>query len=176
MGQNQDVNQTEKQKTDSRFKELTDSFSLDPSKLETPVIVPNVKEPVIDPFNMNQRLAEGKNSPFTNTQQFDILYPNHQSYYNARSYSTYDQNYKVNQEALLNKFKENLQNILKGNGINSNYVEDYKDKVNMSKINDELKKKAPVIIVDDIGKYDGSFKNSKDTKVEQSNPMKDIFH
>lgn len=176
MGQNQDINQTENQKSNSRFKELTDSFSLDPSKLETPVIVPNVKEPAIDPFNMNQRLAEGKNSPFTNSQQFDILYPNQQNYYNERSYTTFDQSYKLNQEALLNKFKEKLQNILKGNSTNSNYVEDYKDKINMSKINDELKKKAPVIIVDNIGKYDDSFKNSKDIKIEKSNPMKDIFH
>ena len=171
-GQHQTKSPSPLQK-DQRFKEIPEQFQLDPSKLETPVIIPNKNIPINEPFNMNQRLAQGKNSPLSNSQRFDVLHPNHESYYDQRKYTIYDSNYKVNHEDLLKQFKANLQKVLNSNGIKSDNVEDYK--LNLNKVNEGLKH-TNVITVNHIGEYDGSLKNGKGTYVQTSNPMKDIFH
>jgi hypothetical protein len=130
-----------------------------------------------DPYDVMSRVARGRDQVVSNREAFDIIYPNHQAYYDDKKFIVFDRKFKETEEYLLNQFKQELDSQIdyKGNK-NLSHASDYK-KPDLSKM--DLQNRAPfvhpAVVATDI-KYEQRKPNDPNLKITASDPYKTIFN
>jgi hypothetical protein len=74
------------------------------------------------PFKFQDRLANQIEQTITNRQAYDLLYPNHESYYNDKKFLVLDRNLNQVEDYLLNQFKQTIDSVIDYNS-NSKLVQ-----------------------------------------------------
>ena len=142
--------------------------------METPQIVPSVGTPIVDPFNLMDRLAEKETQTITNRQAYDIIYPTHRSYYDDKRFVVYDKNFDKTEEYLLNQFKSAIDSAVNySNTTNVFHVDEFnRNGVDVQGLTTQVKLEVPMIhkdvLVNDKKYVDSSF--ARNVTISSSDP------
>jgi hypothetical protein len=88
-----------------------------------------------NPFNVKDRVADAFHQKVSNTQAYDIIYPNHQAYYEDKKFHIFDSNFQRTEDYLLNEFKKAIDEKVDYSAYkNIQHVDDIKQPIDLSGI------------------------------------------
>lgn len=181
--------ETDSSQSQSRFKEVAANEI--PSNLETPVIrrskdsqLTSVPSNYISPgqvdslgfgprYNVDRRVAQKFQSSIYNKDQYDILYPTHQSYYDKdKRYFVLDNHFYETEKYLLNEFQDAIKKGVEWQP-DLIHVDDYNKKQNPIKL-ENVPKFNPDAVKTSLN-YGEMAKENTDVLRAASDPYSDIF-
>jgi hypothetical protein len=137
--------------------------------LEAPTIVKSLG--YRDPFDVKDRVAQSRDQVLTNRETYDIVYPDHRSYYNDKRFIVLDKAFNDTEEYLLKELKQTLDMKL---DYNANaklvHVDDLdRSKIDLNGLN--LQPRAPFVHPEAVAtsiRYDS--KTDPAPKITSSDP------
>jgi hypothetical protein len=80
------------------------------NKMESPMIVKSLG--VKNPFDIKDRIAQTRDQVLTNREAYDIVYPDHRSYYDDKRFIVLDRHFEDTEKYLLNELKSAIDEKL----------------------------------------------------------------
>jgi hypothetical protein len=78
--------------------------------MESPMIVKSLGYK--NPFDIKDRIAQNRNQVLTNREAYDLVYPDHRSFYDDKRFIVLDRAFEDNEKYLLNQLKSTLDEKL----------------------------------------------------------------
>ncbi len=80
------------------------------ANMESPMIVKSLGYK--NPFDVKDRIAQTRQQVLTNREAYDLVYPNHRSYYDDKRFVVLDSHFEDTEKYLLNQLKSTLDEKL----------------------------------------------------------------
>lgn len=128
------------------------------------------------PFNVMNKVAAGSQQTISNRQAYDVLYPNHQSWYDEKKFIVLDKNFEEYENYILKDFKQALDRQFDYTQTKNIQHVDELDKTQI-KVNGLDFGRIPKIsneVLENKSKYTDNYKAGS-VKVTSSNPYGEIF-